>query len=99
MACKDQKELEGKVSRVTDQGAFIKLIENGKETGMEYFAHLGDIQENETLLYDLRDQKLSDINTVYDHFVKLEEGQTVKFKEWDGNNRLHAFSVHDREKH
>lgn len=88
------KELEGKVSKVTQQGAFISVIENGKE--IEYFAHLGDIQENEKLLYDLRDNKLRDIKTVYEHFIKLEKDQPVKFRAWDENEgkKPHAFNVH-----
>lgn len=90
----DRKELEGKVSKVIQQGAFILVTENGEEK--EYFAHLGDILENEKLLYDLRDEKLNDLQSVYAHFVKLEKDQTVKFKAWDGNerNKPHAFNVH-----
>jgi hypothetical protein len=86
---------EGRVSRITQQGVFIKLIKDGKETEQEYFAHLGDIHENEKLLYDLRDHKLNDLETVYNHFVKLEEDQEVKFKVWNENegNKLDAFNV------
>ena len=62
--------------------------------GQTYFAHLGDIQENENLLYDLRDRKLNKIETAYDHFANLKKNEKVTFKEWDGQKgKPHAFNV------
>lgn len=84
-----------KESRKNRAGNVIGYEIKGDD-GKTYFAHLGDIQENENLLYELRDHKLSKIETVYNHFAnELKKNEKVNFKEWDGNsgNKQHAFNV------
>ena len=89
--------MDGKVKepRKNSAGNVIGYEITG-EDGKTYFAHLGDIQENENLLYELRDHKLSKIETVYNHFAnELKKNENVKFKEWDNSigNKPHAFNV------
>lgn len=90
----DKKEKEGRVKKVTRQGAFIEVIDKDGKS-VEYFAHLGDIRQNEEILYNLRDNRFSDLDSIKKQFVKLELGETVKFKGWDANenNKPHAFNV------
>jgi hypothetical protein len=89
--------MDGKVKkpRTNSAGNIIGYEIIGND-GKTYFAHLGDIQENENLLYELRDHKLKKLETVYDHFEdKLNKDEPVKFKGWDENkgNKPHAFNV------
>lgn len=88
--------MEGKVKepRKNSRGNVIGYEIIGND-GKTYFAHLGDVQENENLLYDLRDHKLKKIETVYDHFSDLKKDEKVNFKGWDENkgNKPHAFNV------
>ncbi len=88
--------MEGKIKepRKNNRGNVIGYEIKG-EDGKTYFAHLGDIQENENLLYDLRDHKLKKLETVYDHFADLKKDEKVKFKGWDEDkgNKPHAFNV------
>ncbi len=60
--------MEGTVKKpITNSKGKVTGYEITGNDGQTYFAHLGDIQKNENLLYYLRDHKLKEIEAVYGH--------------------------------
>jgi hypothetical protein len=91
--------MEGTVKepKTNTQGKIVGYNIRGND-GKTYYAHLGDIQENEKLLYALRDHEFTKIQDAYDHFSDLTQGRPVEFEVWGENqgSKLHAYNVTEK---